>query len=93
MQDDQSGQVHVVAGEYREVDRPNRLVYTWRWEGSEGLHPGHESLVTVEFVAAGERTNVLLEHSGLASDESRTRHTAGWTGALDNLARRIFGDG
>jgi uncharacterized protein YndB with AHSA1/START domain len=92
MQDDQEGNVHVVAGEYREVDRPNRLVYTWRWEGAEGLHPGHESLVTVEFAASGQGTTVVLEHSGLASEESRTRHGAGWDGVLDNLERRIFGD-
>lgn len=91
MRDDETGDVHVVGGEYREVERPTRLVYTWRWEGAEGLHPGHESLVTVEFVATGAGTNVVVEHSRLASEESRERHTAGWTGTLDNLGRRLFG--
>jgi uncharacterized protein YndB with AHSA1/START domain len=93
MQDDETGDVHAVGGVYREVDRPRRLVYTWRWEGDAGLHPGHESLVTVDFVDAGDGTTVVLEHSGLASDESRVRHEAGWTGTFDNLATRIFGDG
>jgi glutathione S-transferase len=93
MLDDETGHVHAVGGVYREIERPTRLVYTWCWEGSDGLHPGHESLVTVEFVPTGAGTTVLLEHSGLASEESRARHTMGWTGTFDNLASRVFGAG
>ena len=92
MRDEESGELHVVGGEYREVDRPRRLVYTWCWESADGLHPGHVSLVTVEFIAAGSSTTVVLEHTGLASEESRARHRAGWTGTLDNLGHRVFGD-
>lgn len=65
---DRHGQMHVVAGEYQEVDRPRRLVYTWCWEDDE-LHPGHVSVVTVEFLADGEGTSVVLEHSRLASEQ------------------------
>jgi len=90
MRDERSGHLHVVGGEYREVDRPRRLVYTWCWEGEHGLHPGHVSLVTVEFAAVGAQTTVMLEHSGLASEESLARHAEGWSGTLRNLARRIF---
>ena len=94
MRDDETGEVHAVGGVYREVERPRRLVYTWAWQGERGLHPGHESVVTVEFVASGDdRTTVLLEHSGLASEESRTRHRAGWAGTFDNLASRVFREG
>jgi glutathione S-transferase len=93
MQDDETGEVHAVGGVYREVERPRRLVYTWGWEGAGSLHPGHESLVTVDFVPSDEGTTVVLEHSGLASEESRARHSAGWTGTLDNLADRVFGNG
>ncbi|HXP37190.1 MAG TPA: SRPBCC domain-containing protein [Solirubrobacteraceae bacterium] len=84
---DDSGELHVVGGEYREVDRPRRLVYTWRWEGDGGPHPGHISIVTVEFRADGDLTTVVLEHSGLASEESRTRHGAGWQAVLERLAQ------
>jgi uncharacterized protein YndB with AHSA1/START domain len=87
---DEDGELHVVGGEYREVDRPRRLVYTWCWEGEDGPHPGHVSLVTVEFHAQGEQTTVVLEHSGLASLESREGHGEGWNACLDNLARRVF---
>jgi uncharacterized protein YndB with AHSA1/START domain len=89
---DDDGKTYAVGGVYREVDRPHRLVYTWCWEGTDGPHPGHVSLVTVELHADPEHggTTVVLEHSELASEESRAGHESGWIGALDNLARRIF---
>jgi uncharacterized protein YndB with AHSA1/START domain len=89
MRDDDGG-IHAVGGEFREVSRPHRLVYTWCWEGDDGPHPGHTSLVIVEFVSSDEGTTVVLEHTGLASEESRARHTAGWLGTLDNLGRRVL---
>ncbi|HUR86184.1 MAG TPA: SRPBCC domain-containing protein [Solirubrobacteraceae bacterium] len=85
------GPVYAVTGEYREVDRPRRLVYTWTWLGEGALHPDNVSVVTVDFVPDGDRTTVVLEHAGLASEQSRSRHDAGWAGAFDNLAGRIFG--
>jgi glutathione S-transferase len=80
--------VTVVAGEYREIDRPRRLVYTWAWEA--GPHAGHSSVVAIQFVPVADGTTVLLEQSGFATELSRQRHGDGWTAALDNLARRIF---
>jgi uncharacterized protein YndB with AHSA1/START domain len=80
-----AGDVLVVGGEYREIDRPRRLVYTWCWEGT-----GQVSLVTVEFHADGDGTTVVLEHGGLATQQERERHAAGWRGTFDNLDRRVF---
>jgi uncharacterized protein YndB with AHSA1/START domain len=90
MRDDRTGDVHVVAGEYREVDRPRRLVYTWAWQGDDGPQSGPVSVVTVEFRPDGDGTTVVLEHSGLPSQESCHRHAMGWTGTFENLARRVF---
>jgi uncharacterized protein YndB with AHSA1/START domain len=50
-----------VGGVYRAIERPSRLVYTWRWEES----PMNDSLVTVEFFDRGKATEVLLRHEGL----------------------------
>src|SRR5262249_33458707 len=46
MQPTEGDPLHL-AGTYREVEPPERLVYTWRWE--VGVPDPGESLVTVEF--------------------------------------------
>src|SRR4051812_13384250 len=35
---------HVALGEFVELDRPNRLVFTWGWEGNEGVPPGSSTI-------------------------------------------------
>jgi uncharacterized protein YndB with AHSA1/START domain len=90
MRDDRTGELHAVGGEYREVQRPHRLVYTWCWQSDDDSNPAHVSLVTVEFRAEGDATTVVLEHTGLASPESRDRHGVGWQGTFDSLAERVF---
>ena len=56
-------------GVYREIDRPNRLVYTWSWEQKE--HDVGETLVTVEFNAQGDDTEVVVVHDGFPAPEAR----------------------
>jgi uncharacterized protein YndB with AHSA1/START domain len=88
MRDPAAGAEHTVGGEYIEVRRPERLIYTWEWEPEPGgPDMGGTSRVTVDFVADGTGTRVGLTHSELASDESRARHEHGWNACLDNLAR------
>ena len=70
-----------VGGVYRTIDRPSKLVYTWKWEES----PMPDSVVTVEFHERGKQTEVVLRHEGLTDPESRGRHEHGWTACLDNL--------
>jgi uncharacterized protein YndB with AHSA1/START domain len=88
MEDPATGTTHTVSGEYREVRRPERLVYSWCWEGSDGQPEEHTSTVTVEFLSEGERTTIVLEHTNLASSESRDRHREGWIACLQNLQAR-----
>ncbi|HEY2377849.1 MAG TPA: SRPBCC domain-containing protein [Gemmatimonadaceae bacterium] len=75
------GAEHRVGGVYRTIDRPSRLVYTWKWEDS----PMPDSVVTVEFHERGKETEVVLRHEGLTDSESRGRHEHGWNACLDNL--------
>jgi uncharacterized protein YndB with AHSA1/START domain len=89
MEDPDAGTFHTVRGEYREVLRPTRLVYSWCWEEGGG-QTAHVSTVTVDFVEEGERTTVVLEHSDLESPDSRDRHASGWEGCLEMLQTRIF---
>jgi uncharacterized protein YndB with AHSA1/START domain len=66
---DTTGGVRSVAGEYLEVDPPRRLVYTWTWEaGGTAIAAGAATVVTVEFVAEGQATRVVVEQRGLRED-------------------------
>jgi uncharacterized protein YndB with AHSA1/START domain len=87
-----TGDVHTVRGEYREVSPPERLAYTWSWEeGPDAAMAGSESsLVVVEFLEDGDGTLVRLTHSGFSSDEIREMHTQGWQAVLANLERNVF---
>jgi uncharacterized protein YndB with AHSA1/START domain len=78
-----------VGGEYREVERPSRLAYTWQWELDSG-EPDHISSVTVEFVGRGDHTDVVLEHTGLPDSDSRDRHAQGWSACMDIFRARGF---
>jgi uncharacterized protein YndB with AHSA1/START domain len=73
-------------GEYVEIKRPERVAYTWTWDG----HAAHEgtNLVEVEFKDRGDgTTTVVLTNSGLPDEEARRAHRHGWTASLDNLER------
>jgi uncharacterized protein YndB with AHSA1/START domain len=86
--EDPTGSVHTVVGEYKEVTPPERLAYTWSWEGGPPEMAGSaDSLVVVEFLEDGDGTEVVLTHSGFASGEIRGEHEKGWTAVIENLGR------
>lgn len=77
------GEYFTTVGTYREVKAPERLVFTWQFEkdgsGDEfGEVEPPETLVTVEFKARGQQTELVLTHEQFASPESRDRHQDGW---------------
>jgi uncharacterized protein YndB with AHSA1/START domain len=78
---DPDGAERSVGGVYRVIERPSKLVYTWKWEES----PMPDSLVTIEFHEHGKETEVILRHEGLTDEGSRGRHEHGWNGCFDNL--------
>ena len=86
------GEYFTAVGEFREVEAPQRLVYTWDWEkdgsGTEfGEVEGNTSLITVEFFERGEQTELVMTHTRFATVESRDNHAQGWTSALENFAK------
>jgi uncharacterized protein YndB with AHSA1/START domain len=78
------GNMHHVAGVYREIDAPSRIVLTWRWLS---MANSTESVVTIEFFERGPAaTEVVLTHAGLTSEQDRAAHNHGWVGCFDKLA-------
>ncbi len=74
----------IVVGTYREVQPPERLVFTWSWE--EGMDVG-ETLVTVEFRDLGGSTEVVLTHELFPNEQARDKHNEGWSGCLERLEK------
>lgn len=79
------GKRHTAFGEYREVDAPRRLVYTWDWR-EEDQRMG-ETLITVEFEEKGDATVVTLTHEGFPASEAKDAHEQGWTACLEHFVR------
>lgn len=81
-----TGEVWRLRSEYREVERPKRLVFTWKWDGH--AEKG-ESVVTVEFRRMGNSnfTEVTLRHEGLPTAKECEDHRKGWMECLDQLER------
>jgi uncharacterized protein YndB with AHSA1/START domain len=70
-------------GQYLEIDRPRRLVFTF----GDNLAFG-ATTVAVDIVAMGAGCELTLTHQGvLPRWETDTRR--GWTGILEGLARRL----
>lgn len=80
-------------GEFLQVDRPNLLVMTWRWDddaAAEADFPGpactEDDLVQAQFVAQHGGTRVTVRHI-IRSHNGLTGYSRGWDRALDRLAR------
>ena len=88
------GEYFTTAGTYREVNAPERLVFTWAFEkdgsGDEfGEVEPPETLVTLEFKALGKKTELLLTHEKFTSVESCGRHEEGWTRCLNEIGKAV----
>jgi glutathione S-transferase len=77
------GTTFVVGGTYRELERPERIVFTWRWEGE--TMPKAETLVTVELEAREGGTALVMRHSGFPDAGMRDSHANGWRSSLNRL--------
>jgi uncharacterized protein YndB with AHSA1/START domain len=76
-----------VGGRFLEVRPPERLVYTWRWEGAFAEMP--ETVVTLELRGSSDETLLTLQHDGFGESGSRQQHRSGWMAACDRLDRAV----
>ena len=67
------GKPTMVAGEYRKIERPRLLVFTWL-RGEQENEP--ETLVRWDLEEKDGITTVRLTHSGLTSESSRNRNSS-----------------
>jgi len=77
------GNVLWIRGEFEAIERPHRLVYTWRVGSEEGA----SERVTVTFEERGQTTEVIVTHERIPTDLMRGMHEQGWLGCLEGLAK------
>jgi uncharacterized protein YndB with AHSA1/START domain len=77
------GELFHLSGEFREVEPPARLVYTFRWE--EPDPDDRETVVTMSLSDRRDSTDVVVVQSGFATEARRALHVDGWTDCLDRL--------
>ena len=68
-------------GTYLEIDRPNKLVFTW-----ESHRSVDDSRVALIFTKIDDRrTDIYLTHVTFVDEEARSDHEAGWGNILHKL--------
>jgi uncharacterized protein YndB with AHSA1/START domain/uncharacterized damage-inducible protein DinB len=77
--------VYTCIGTVQEILPPERLVYTWSWEGGEMP----ETVVTWELTEAEGGTMLTLTHERFPGEKETAGHEEGWTGAVGRLQRLL----
>jgi uncharacterized protein YndB with AHSA1/START domain len=80
-----------LTGEFREVEPPTRLAFTFVWEPPDPEDA--ETLVALSFRDLGESTQVAFTQGPFKTEERRALHRDGWGDSFDKLERFISGQG
>lgn len=96
MKYDETGEQVTVRGVYKEIKKPTKLSFTWKWDGSE-----EETEVHFFFKAVSDdETELTLIHRGfsptpakvdLENNWTHESHTAGWTTGFQKLESLVKG--
>jgi len=81
MRDPAGGDEAGATGEYRVVEPPHRLVFTWVWDHD----PGNPQLIELEFTEDDGRTLVQMTNSAIPTDARVRDQQRGWLMCFDNL--------
>jgi uncharacterized protein YndB with AHSA1/START domain len=94
MKYDETGEDVTVRGMYKVIEKPTKLVYTWKWDGSD-----EETEVTVLFTEKSEdETMVTVIHAGFSlhptesdikNNWTHESHKQGWTTAFEKLEKLV----
>lgn len=72
-------------GEYKEIVEPEKLVFTFFWEGDDGK-PENVMLITLTFAEQGaNKTKMTMRQTGFRNIEQRDGHNGGWSSTFDRL--------
>lgn len=75
-------------GEYLEVDKPNKLIFTWELENQDCQGSADQvctTLVELTFTSTGQGTLLQLKHEKLPDQTALDGHRFGWSSSFDSL--------
>ncbi|EPG72549.1 hypothetical protein LEP1GSC058_0896 [Leptospira fainei serovar Hurstbridge str. BUT 6] len=75
-------------GVYHEIKEPEKLVFTFVWEGDNDL-PHKENLVTIIFSEHEGKTKMIFKQSVFESVTQRDGHQYGWNSSFDRLVEHL----
>jgi len=84
------GELFYLTGEFREVDPPARLAYTFWWEDPDP--DDRETVVELSFAELGDSTEVHFTQGPFATEERRALHDGGWSDGFQKLQRMTAGE-
>ena len=82
------GDPFYLAGQFRELEPPTRLAYTFVWEDPDP--DDVQTMVGLSFRDLGEATAVALTQGPFRTEARRALHRDGWTDSLDKLEHLLF---
>jgi uncharacterized protein YndB with AHSA1/START domain len=86
MQPPEGDRFHLT-GEFREVDPPARLAYSFVWEQPDP--DDMETQVDLRFRDLGKSTEVTMTQGPFRTEARRALHRDGWTDSLEKLERLL----
>jgi uncharacterized protein YndB with AHSA1/START domain len=81
------GEPFALRGEFREVDPPSSLAFTFAWEPPDP--DDVETLADLRLRDLGGSTEVTLTQRPFKTDERRALHQDGWSDSFDRLERLL----
>lgn len=74
-------------GEFREVDPPSGLAFTFNWDPPDP--DDRETLAALTLAEEGDQTGVRFTQGEFATEARRALHDGGWTDSFDKLERLL----
>jgi uncharacterized protein YndB with AHSA1/START domain len=81
------GDAFYLSGEFREVDPPSVLAYTFVWDPP--TPDDRETTARLEFEDRGDETAVHLTQGRFATQERHDLHHDGWSDGFEKLERKL----
>jgi uncharacterized protein YndB with AHSA1/START domain len=86
-----AGHAFFLLGEYRAVEEPSRLAYTFRWDPPDP--DDRETLVVLSFRDVDDATALTVDQGDFATEARRALHVQGWSESIDRLAALLTTQG